>query len=106
MARLRSLKKSSFEDRETAKLQTNMEIWTQQITNVPIIDGVLLRDIELTTGSVNKIEHKLGRKLIGWMIAGQNANAVVWDSQSNNTTPNSTVDLNCSANVTINLWVF
>lgn len=105
MARIRSFKKTSFEDQETSKLQTNLEIFFKQLETIALLDGVLLRDVELTSGSATKVQHKLARKPIGWMLAGQDANANIWEDTSN-TTPNSTIDLNCSANVTVNIWIF
>jgi len=106
VARIRAFKKTNFQENEPAKLQSNLEIFFKPLLNSEIIDGILLKDVILTTGSVNKVEHKLGRKLLGWMVIGKNANATVWDSQATNTTLDSTIDLNSSANVTVNLWVF
>ena len=105
MARLRSFKKTNFQDKETSKLQSNLEIFLKQLENLPIVDAVLLSDIALSSSGVTKVDHKLGRKPIGWIIAGQNANATIWEDTSN-TTPTSTLDLNCSSDVTVNLWIF
>ena len=106
MAGIRSFKATNFSDKETSKLQDNIDVYLNQLTNIPLLDGVLLRDVVLSTGSVTKVDHKLGRKLIGWMITRQRASSIIWDTQDTNNNKNTTLDLNCSADVTIDIWVF
>ncbi len=72
----------------------------------PILDGVLLEDVVVTTGVVNAIPHQLGRELIGWMVVRQRASAIVWDTQDVNSNSAQTLFLNSSATVTVDLWVF
>lgn len=71
-----------------------------------ILDGVLLTDVALVTGSVNSVPHGLGRVLTGWIPARVRAQSTLWDSQASNGQASSTLALNCSANVTVDLWVF
>ena len=76
------------------------------ITGSKIIDGLLLKDVVLTTGSINSVPHRLNRELLGYIIVMKTATSDVWDSQNVNTFKNKTLNLNCSADVIVNLWVF
>jgi len=78
MSNIRSLKKMSFDSVDTAKLQDNLEQWTESIIRKPILNGLILEKISLSTGS-NDIPHRLGRKLIGWQIIRQRSAASIFD---------------------------
>lgn len=94
-------------DREDVKqLQDAVANTFQTILGRQIIDGLLLEDVELVTGSIQTVEHKLGRKLAGYIVVKRDAEATVWDSQAASTLPEKTLSLNVSANVTVSLWVF
>ena len=77
----------------------------------PIVDNSLLKrslltGIVLTTGVTNNINHKLQRKLQGWNIVRQRASASIYDTQDANTTPDLTLQLITSADVTVDIEVF
>lgn len=71
-----------------------------------IINGLRLVKVQLQTGQVNVINHKLNRKLLGYFIVRKRAQSDVWDSQDSNPKPTKTLHLNCSADVVVDLWVF
>jgi len=76
------------------------------LLNNPLLDGVLLEEVVLLTGD-NVVNHTLGRPLIGWIVTRRRASATIYDNQDANTgTPNLTLVLNSSANVTVDLYVF
>lgn len=75
------------------------------IIPVEIINGNLLQSIALTT-DISRIPHKLDRKLLGYIIVRQNANAVIYDQQDAETNPEIYLALKASAPVTISVWVF
>lgn len=82
--------------------------WAQQLDPVisnEIVNGQLLQNQSLING-VTVVNHKLGRKLVGWFIVGINGAASVYDSQATNQTPQLTLVLNSNAAVSVNLWVF
>ena len=82
--------------------------WASQINPIldnPLVKGQQLIQISLTSGS-NVINHKLGRKLQGWIITGINGAATIYDTQATNQMPELTLNLTSNASVTINLWVF
>lgn len=103
---LKAFKKTSNDDTVVMKLQENIDNALAPVLNSAIIDGILLQDVVLATGLTNKISHKLNRKPLGYIVIAKNANAQVWDSQATNLLPKSTLELLCSADVTVSLWVF
>jgi hypothetical protein len=103
---LGSFKKIQSDDDVQNRFQDNVANALDPIVQQEILGGNLLRGISILTGVDNNVPHKLGRKLLGWMLVRNRANSVVWDSQDFNLSQNSTLILNCSANTTIDLWVF
>jgi hypothetical protein len=65
----------------------------------------LLKNVKLVTGS-NVINHGLGQPLQGWNPVRIRASATFYDTQDSNPTPDLTLVLVSSANVTIDLEVF
>lgn len=87
--------------RELEQLQSNIAQVFGSISQVRILDGVLIRDIDVvTTGT--KINHLLQRQPEGWLIVDKNAVGDIhrtdWDATS--------ITLQASANTTISMWVF
>ena len=79
--------------------------WTKELNPVlamPLNQGIMLEDITLQVGA-NVINHLLGRKMIGWIIIDQDAQASMFRSQPLN---NKTLTLTSDAIVTLKLWVF
>lgn len=103
---IKAFKKTNFLDKDLSKLQNNIDIVIKPILNCPIIDGVLVENVSLSTSSANEVFHKLGRKPIGFIIVKQSADSRIWDSQSSNPTPDRTFLLSCSNAVTVNIWFF
>ncbi len=99
-------KKAESDRVDVQKLQTNLKQFLRPILKSSIIDGVLVKDLTLVTGSPNTVKHTLGRKLQGWIVVRQRASAIIWDDQDTNMIPSSTLVLQTSANVTVDLWVF
>lgn len=71
----------------------------------PITSGLQLDNIELTIGN-NVINHKLGRKLQGYMIVRKNGQAGIFDTQGSNQMPQLTLNLTSDADVLVSLWVY
>lgn len=93
------------DSREMSLMQT---AWAQQLNPVislPISQGSILENIQLSTGS-NTINHLLGRKLQGWYIVRQRSAASVYDTQDSNQRPTLTLLLTSSASVSVDLFVF
>ena len=102
----RKFKKIEISDQVISRFQDNVE---QAIGSLPLTDilqGRLIRNINLLSASTVLVDHKLGRPVIGWFVVRQRASAIIWDVQDANPNPSLTLNLNCSANVNIDLWVF
>lgn len=85
-------------------VQTQQQ-WASQINPVlanPIANASILPGLNLTAG-VNIISHKLGQLQQGWFIVDQQGPASIYRSAAFN---NLTLQLTCSAAVTIDLAVF
>jgi hypothetical protein len=87
---------------ELTMMQTRWASLIEPVLSQPFNNGVLLKDIELASGS-NKINHKLGRKPQGWTVVDTNGTATVYRSAPFNAL---TLTLTASAGVTVSLHVF
>jgi hypothetical protein len=85
----------------TCKLQKWKSLIDPLLKN-PLNQISILENIELQIGN-NVINHKLGRKMQGWIVLDVNAATVIYRSAPLN---NLTLTLNSSAKATINLGVF
>ena len=103
---LKALKRINIRDLETNMLQENVAVFLDQIVVNPRLDGILIEDVQLTSGSTTTVNHGLGRKIRGWEIVYKNANADIWAADANQTLPNRQLVLSCSATAKVNLWVF
>ena len=89
--------------KDVERVQNNIESFANQLTNIPILNGVLLEDVALS-GSETLVNHKLGRAYRGWIIVDKNANQGVW--VTNTTYPERFLGLTAGGTVTVSLWVF
>jgi hypothetical protein len=102
---MKAYKKKGLDD-NINKVQDNVQLALNPIINSPIINGILLSNITLTSGQDNIIEHKLGRELRGYLVVKKSANSNIWDLQDINKLSRLTLNLQCSTNCVISLWVF
>lgn len=93
------------QSKDISLLQTTWSTSLNPVVNNPINQANVLKNVLITTGT-NVINHLLGRKLQGWFIVGQNALASIYDQQETNQSPQLTLVLVSSANVTLQLAVF
>ena len=98
---MKKFKKVS-DEKNIARIQENIGQAIDIIVDKAIIDGILIKDISLVTGSVNIISHKLNRKPLGYIVVKRDAESTIWDTSSNT----KVISLNCSANVTVSIWIF
>lgn len=100
---MRAFRKINVKDRELSFVQDAVGAAFVSIQNNPLLNVVLLEGVVLTSGSVNQIDHGLGRNYRFWIPANLNANAVVYESTSDN--PDLYLKLNTTANCTVSLIV-
>jgi len=103
---VRGFQRVDITDSSIQKLQYRLEETLRPITDAAIIDGRLIEDIDLASGTSTKIAHKLGRKLRGWIVVGRDAAQHVYDENSGKTDLGSFVHLTAGGTVTVNVWVF
>lgn len=103
---LANLKKVGLKDKETQKLQQNIENAIEPIISKEIIDGVLCKDICLKPNIATEVEHSLGRKPLGWIVVRKRADARIWDVQDFNNNPSRSLSLATSHEVKVDLWIF
>ena len=100
-----ALPKFQTDDQSLSLLQS---AWASQLDPVlanPVAEGRLIVSVALVTGA-NVINHKLGRKLKGWMLVRQRAAGTAYDTQDSNSMPQLTLQLTSSANMTVDIYVF
>lgn len=86
-------------------VQTRWASILDPLTTNPLLQGIVLKQVQLTTGA-NVINHRLGRKLQGWLIVRLRAPASINDTQDGNTMPQLTLLLNSSADAVVDIYVY
>lgn len=82
-------------------LQHNTERGLRDLPGNIITQGRLIENQEVATAGT-RIPHGLKRRLRGWFLVGQDANATVWETARDE----SFLSLDASATVTVSIWVF
>jgi hypothetical protein len=100
---LKKFVKISVEDYQLHTVQENASLVFDSLTASPLMDESILKDIDVVSGS-NKIDHKLGRVPVGWIMIGTDAAVDLYEEDS--TLPNKILVLNASGTATIKLLVF
>lgn len=88
-----------------AQLSTKWAAILNPLVKNPSNNRLILKNIQLTTGT-NVINHRLQQALQGWNPIRIRSAATFYDLQDSNQTPDLTLVLVSSANVTIDLEVF
>ena len=102
----KAFKKLHFPDQTVRKLQSNVENALAPIINSDILDGVLLKNVDLRFDRINEINHGLGRAPQGWIIVRLRGDSRIWDVQDSNNTKQRTLSLRCTTDVEVDMWIF
>lgn len=89
-------------DKNFSLLQTTWASTINPIITLPILQGLLLKNIVLATGN-NSVNTLLDRMQQGWLVVDQNAASNIYRNAPFNS---NTLVLNSSAPCVISLWVF
>lgn len=81
------------------------DVVNDDLFNPSLLSANLLTAVALKTGD-NRVQHKLGKKLTGWIIIRKRANANIYDKQDSEPRKEVFLALNTSADVTVDLYVF
>lgn len=82
--------------------------FARSVVEIPLLDGVLHTDIDVSSSSTHKLRHGLGRKYLGYIIVRKDANVDIIEDRSNNDQKDQFLflqNLTASA-VNISVWVF
>lgn len=93
------------DSKNMSMLQTTWATLLNPVINNVWVQGTLLTNVQLTTGA-NVVNHKLGKKLQGWVVARKRGMADIYDTQDTNSMPALTLDLVSDSNVSVDLYVF
>lgn len=90
------------------KLQDNLlQYFDTLFQYLPLLDGRLLTDIEFTADAIVSVTHGLGRTPRGYLpVKASGEYGSLYDSQSENPTPNTTILLTATRTATLSLWIF
>lgn len=92
--------------KELMLVQTKWRSILNPLLGNPSLDSLILENVSLLKAAPNVVNHKLGRKLIGWRVVRIRAKAIIYDSQDSNQTPDLTLVLITDTDVIVNLEVF
>lgn len=96
--------KEHFKDQGQARRQDRVEELLRLLAGNPLLDGVLIENIELDSATVNHVLHQLGREPRGWIIVRKNAYAL--DAEITATTDDKKLAIEVTKDVTVSMWVF
>lgn len=97
--------KVQVDDDTLNRVQDRLRVAIGALASVPLVDGVLLENVALVTGSFTPVAHNLARPWRGYLVLSRTANSVVWN-QASAADATTFLYLQPSANITVNLWVF
>lgn len=100
-----SFDKLQVGDDDLNRVQDRIKATLGALVQVPLFDGVLIENLELTSGAFTPVPHRLARPWRGYIVVANGANAVVWN-QSPGNDASTFLYLQPSASVTVTLWVF
>lgn len=93
------------ENDDLEKAQQNVKRFVKVLEDNPLLDGVLIEDIEITAAALTiDVNHRLGRQPRGWIITDFTALAgtgIVRDAWNT-----STITFTASAACDLDIWVF
>ena len=86
--------------------QSNVNTALKQIANSAIIDGVLIKGVNVGTADTI-VNHKLGREPLGWIVVRKNEAGEVYESSTVNKNRDKVLILRGSTATTdTNFWIF
>lgn len=87
-------------------MQTKWRSILNPFLSNPGLSSQIIPKVFLANSTSTVVNHLLGRELVGWRVVRQRAGSNISDRQDTNQTPELTLVLHSSADVTIDLEVF
>ena len=91
------------EDEDVNKVQYNIDNLVTQL-NKTIINGNIVTVNMLAVDT--KVQHGLGRPVVGWFVVDKNANVNVWQSTTANEIPNLQIIMQGSTTARVKIYFF
>ena len=102
---MRGLGRQEAKDFTSQRLQDFIASFLNSLVKEdPLFSSVMHEDLILLASAPLILNHKLGRKPVGYLPVMKNADARIWVTPT--AAPNSTIQINTSNDVTINLRIF
>jgi hypothetical protein len=92
-------------DVNTNRIQLNIEKVLNPVLVNPILDYNIVNSVRLIAGD-NLVDHKLGRKPLGWYLVRKRGPAEIYDKQDSNPSANLNYLLNSDAIVDVDIYFF
>lgn len=95
-------------DKDLNSVQDSIGQILNQVTKVPVIDGVLLTGLKITTAS-QKFNHQLTRIPRGFFVVNKTAAGDIYSPPTSPTVASSndtTINFQSTADTTADIWVF
>jgi hypothetical protein len=99
--KVKPFKQQQVNDPKLSTLVSSIREWSEQFQNIPILNGRLIENLDITTDSL-RISHGLKRVPVGWFLATKDGNVNIWETARDSNT--LTLDSNGSARISI--WIF
>lgn len=104
---IQSIPLMQTQSRETNQLQQNIIQTINQIVKNPLLNGGQIISKQNLVAGDNTLSHGLSRTLQGWFIVRYRGSwAQIYDNQAQNNNPGSTLILNSSGVVTVDVYIF
>lgn len=104
-----SFKQINNSDQNIQLFQNNVADALMPLQQVPMVGGNLLKNISLTSGQDNLIQHGLDHAPTVFFIGNMNVDTRVWSpatvSLSGSNVSRTTINLRCSTTCVIALWI-
>jgi hypothetical protein len=100
---IKNYAKINTQDYDLSRVQDAVTNFANQFTQNPTLDGILLEGISLISAQDNLVETGLGRPWRAWFLGRLSTNAQVYEGAQTNM--NKFLNLQCTANCTVSIWV-
>jgi hypothetical protein len=93
--------------RETQEIDNGVSTTFSSIQNIPFIQNITtVGGVVISSTEDTYVAHKLGKPYRGYFVVKNNAPAVIYESSTENKTPNSYAVLRASVEATVTLMFF
>ena len=93
------------DNKDLSLMQTKWRATLDPVLANPSLQSIILENVALKAG-VTHVNHKLGRKPVGWRVIRLRNAAQIHDNQDDNQRPDLTLDLVSNTAVSADLEVF